>query len=235
MQHARTGFTAGLMATLAAVYAHATANDFVFGEDFEGVPACGTGIEVQATPQWHSMSLGTQSRYFVKARACGSSATVTFGAVSAPDPLNMSFDPPIATIGAGAIGVALLTVVVPTNGEVGVETIDIHAYYAADAAQAPWIGLDVANEVLIHFAPDGTGSGLHAFPASLTIRAGAKIRLIDDDTTAVHRVHGDGVIPTQASDMSAGQEYDVTPAQGVGDFYCLDHLVDAGKTQVTVQ
>jgi len=234
MPCARTLLLAGLSATMTSVCAPAAGADFVFGEDFEGVPACGTGFVVQATPQERSTSLGTQSRFFVKTRDCGSGGTVTLSAVSAPDPLDITFDPPSATLAAGAVGVALMTIVVPTNGEAGAEVLDVRAQNGADTAHAPLVFFSIANEVLIHFAPDGTGAGAHAFPASLTIKAGAKIRLINDDTTSVHRIHGDGVISHQAFDMTAGQEYDVTPAQGAGDFLCHDHVL-AGQTQVTVQ
>ena len=232
MQHARIGFAVGLTAILATTDARA-GGDFVFGDDFEGVPACGTGFAILATPAARSTTLGTQMRYFIKTRACGNGGTVNLGETGAPASWATSIDPATQTIGSGATGVALMTVNVPTNGDAGLGTFDITAQNGVDVTHAG-ATLDVANEVLIHFAPDGTGSGLHAFPASLTLKVGAKIRLIDDDTTAVHRIHGDGVIPHQAFDMTAGQEYDVTPVLGVGDFYCHDHFMAAGETQVTV-
>jgi len=62
-----------------ALSCDAAAGDFIFGEDFEGVPACtgGTGFSIGATPPARTGSLGTQHRYLVKLHACNVSGTAT--------------------------------------------------------------------------------------------------------------------------------------------------------------
>lgn len=213
----------------------AAAGDFIFGEDFEGVPACaGTGFVLGVTPELRNAELNSVQHYFIKLRACGTSGLNLLSQTDGPTTWSYAIDPPMLSPPTDSVRIAELTVTVPTSGETGAHFFHI----AADNAGAPatsGAALDVSNIYVMHFAPDGTGAGQHVFPASLTIKVGTTLRLVDDDTTAYHRIHGDGVLQHQAMDMTAGQYYDTTPAtSGFGNLYCHDHLQGVGVTAVTV-
>ena len=208
------------------------AGDFVFGEDFEGIPACaGSGFFIGATPGAQSGSLGTVHRYLVKTRACSASGTVTLGQSGGPASWVRTLDPGVLSIADGATGVALLTVTVPTNADAGQATLDLTATHSADTTNGS-VSLNIANEWILHFAPDGTGSdaSLHVFPPSLVIKVGATIRLVSDDTSATHVIHADGggglAHQNVAAGLSAGQEYDMlltAPTSATGHIYCHSH------------
>jgi hypothetical protein len=232
-----------VLALASAAAMPAIAGDFVFGEDFEGVPACaGTGFVIGATPAAQTGSLGTQHHYLVKTRACGVSGAVTLGQSGAPASWTRTLDPNSLTLANDTVGVALLTVTVPTNADGGLGTFDLSATNNAVTVYGS-ATLDVANEWILHFAPDGTGAdaSLHQFPPSLTMKVGAKIRLISDDTTAYHIIHADGGgglvhQNTGGPGLSAGQEYDMTltgPTSTPGHIYC--HSDPGPATVVTVQ
>lgn len=213
--------------------AAAPPSDFIFGEDFEGIPDCaGTGFVIGATPEARSGSLGTQHDYFAKTRACGVSGTVTLGVSGGPASWTKTLDPTSMTLANGAVGVALLKVTVPTNADAGMGTFDLTATNNAVTVHGS-ATLTIANEWILHFAPDGTGSdgSLHVFPPQLTIKVGATIRLISDDTTNYHLIHADGgggLIhqPTYLPGLAAGEEYDMTltaPTTLTGHIYCHSH------------
>lgn len=227
-----------------AVSCHAAAGDFIFGEDFEGVPACpgGNVFSIGATPPARTGSLGTQHRYFVKVRACNVSGAATLGQSGAPASWARTIDPGSLTLADGTIGVALLTVTVPTNADAGLGTFNLSATHNADQTFAD-VTLDIANEWILHFAPDGTGSvgTAHIFPTPLTIKVGAKIRLISDDTSDYHIIHADGASGlvhqnVAGPGLGAGQEYDLIPtapnSPSGGHIYCHSHPGPA--TVVTV-
>ncbi|HSC12108.1 MAG TPA: hypothetical protein VLC97_14125 [Rhodanobacteraceae bacterium] len=227
-----------------ALSCDAAAGDFIFGEDFEGVPSCtgGIGFSIGATPPARTGSLGTQHRYLVKLHACNVSGTATLGQSGAPDSWTRTLDPGSLTLADGAVGVALLTVTVPTNADAGLGTFNLSATHNAELSSTD-VTLDIANEWILHFAPNGTGSigSAHNFPGSLIIKVGAKIRLISDDTTDTHLIHADGgtgLIHQNVAGpgLSAGQEYDLTPTAPntplAGHLYC--HYHGGPVTVVTV-
>lgn len=213
----------------------AVGGDFVFGEDFEGVPACsGTGYVLGVTPELRSTELDSQVHYFIKLRACGTSGLNLLSQTDGPAGWTYAIDPPMLSPPADSIRLAELTVTVPTSGDTGAHFFHVAADSAGGTASSG-AALDVSNIYAIHFAPDGTGAGPHVFAPALTIKLGTTIRLFDDDTVAVHRIHGDGVLTHQAFDMPAGQYYDITPAMpGQGTLYCHDHGTGVGVTLVTV-
>ena len=206
------------------------AADFIFGEDFEGVPVCAADpFAVGATPAAQTGSLGTQHRYLVKVRSCAASGTVTLGASGGPASWTTTLDPTSLTLASGSVGVALFNVAVPTNGDAGLASFDFSATNNATAYHGS-ATLDIANEWILHFAPDGTGSDLsrHNFPPTLSLKVGAKIRLISDDTTEHHLIHGDGGLPHQSVagiGLGAGEEYDMTINSPIaaGHIYCHSH------------
>jgi len=234
-------YAAALLASVAA--AQAVAADFIFGEDFEGVPACsGTGFVIGATPAAQAGSLGTQHQYLVKTRACGVSGAVTLGQSGAPASWTRTLEPGSLTLANGSVGVALLTVTVPTNADAGLGTFDLSATNNAVTTYGS-ATLDIANEWILHFAPDGTGEdvSLHQFPPSLIVKVGAKIRLISEDAATGHIIHADGGgglvhQNTGGPGVLPGQEYDMTltaPTSLTGHIYCHSHPGPA--TLVTVQ
>jgi plastocyanin len=222
----------------ALIAADARAGDFVFGEDFEGNPACAvtSGFAVLATPASRASTLGLQSRYLVKIRSCGDAAANALAASGGPATWTKVIDPPNLTLASNASGVALLTVSVPSDGDAGMATFDITAQAGANTVHAS-ADLNVANEYILTIA-DGTGSGDHHFPAFLQLKLGAKLRTLDADSVLPHRIHGDGAggFLHQAGEMTQGQEFDITTTAvgGPYDFYCHDHGTGSGDMHVTV-
>ena len=217
------------------------AADFIYGDDFESSLTCaggGPAIAGAMSPTSVNTQLGTQTRYLVKVLSCGFSGPVTLTPSGTPASWGVALDPPSLQLALNSTAVSELTVTVPTDADAG--SVMIHVDAAASGANtAPLaVSLNVANEYSIHFAPDGTGVGAHAFlPVYLQIKLGAKLRFIDDDSADVHRIHGAGAsgFAHQAFDMSQGQEYDITPT-GIATnspVYCHDHL-GTGTMYVTV-
>jgi plastocyanin len=230
-------FLTAMLPLGALVAADARAGDFVFGEDFEGNPACivASGFAVLATPASRTSTLGLQNRYLVKVRSCGDAASNALAASGGPATWTKTMDPPSITLASNASGVALLTVSVPSAGDAGLATFDITAQAGANIVHAS-ADLNVANEYILTIA-DGTGSGDHHFPAFLQLKVGAKLRTLDADSVLPHRIHGDGAggFLHQNMDMTQGQEYDITTTTEGGpyDFYCHDHP-NSGDMKVTV-
>ena len=137
--------------------------DFVYGDDFESTFVCPAGplpaITGAMSPALINTSLGTQVRYLVKVYSCGYSGTVTLTPKGAPASWTLAMDPPSESLALNAVAVAQLTVTVPTDGDSGLHSISVDA--AASGANTATLSadLDVAKEILIHFAPDGTGPG----------------------------------------------------------------------------
>ena len=96
--------------------------------------------------------------------------------------------------------------------------------------------LSIANEFLIHIA-DGTGAGAHPIPPTVCLKFGAKIRILDSDSTGVHRIHGfssgSSDFPEQTFDMTPGQEYALTMATaGARGFSVATTIPGTGLTNV---
>ncbi|HSE13264.1 MAG TPA: hypothetical protein VLB69_11575 [Rudaea sp.] len=208
----------------------------MFGEDFEAFPTCASasGFALLATPASRANTLGTQNRYLVKVRSCGDAGSNALGAAGAPASWTTTIDPTSLPLASNGYGVGLLTVVVPSDADAGDVNLDVTATANANAVHAN-AELNIANQYIVTI-PDGTGNGDHHFPPSLSLKVGTLLRILDD-STAPHRIHGEGNVgfTHQASLMTQGQEYDMTPTvSGTGDFYCHDHGIAAGKTNVTV-
>jgi len=217
--------------------------DFIFGEDFEGVPACNlTGFVVAATPAPLSARLGTQTRHLLKVRACGVSGTVTLGTGDIPVTWGASIDNATFNLADGQVGVAALLMTVPTDSAGGLATFNATATNAGNVTTQGPVSVNVVSEWILHFAPDGTAYHNHVFlPAVLTIKLGAKIRLIDDDSTENHTIHasgGSGGFTHQPDPgMTQGQEWDITPTAPTatqGLIYCHAHGTGVGQMHVNV-
>jgi plastocyanin len=222
-----------VLAAFAASPAMAS-GDFIFGDDFESSFVCPAGptpaITGAISPASISTSLGTQNRYLVKVYSCGYSGTVTLTPNGAPASWTLAVDPPSKSLALNGVAVAQLTVTVPTDGDAGLHAVTVDAA-ASGANTVPLnANLDVAKEYAIHFAPDGTGVGMHAFlPALLTVKVGTKLRFISDDSTATHNIHAANGLPHQSvgTYLTQGQEYDIIPASPVesAQVNCHSHVV----------
>jgi plastocyanin len=227
----------GLAACLAAPAV--AAGDFIYGDDFETAFVCpagpGPAIAAAMSPASIKTSLGTQNRYLVKVLSCGFSGNVTLTPGGAPASWTLAMDPSSVSLALNSVKVAQLTATVPTDGDAGDTGLVVPLSVDAVASGANTVSLsadlDVANEFAIHFAPDGTGSGTHAFlPAFLQIKVGAKLRFISDDSTAGHNIHAQDATagfnhqPTFLS-LGQGEEYDITATGTVSGtpVYCHAH------------
>ena len=211
----------------ALIATHAFAADFIFGDDFSSVLICPAGpqpaIAAAVGPSTQPTTLGTQKHYFVHVLSCGFAGNVALTQSGAPASWTVALDPANLSLATGHVGSSEMTVTVPSDGDAGLHTIDVAAA-ASGANTVPLSAdLDVANEFLIHFAPDGTGTGTHAFyPTNLTVKVGAKLRYVDDDSaTPHHGEDGSAGFTHQASDMSQGQEYDITTLATVSNTWCI--------------
>jgi plastocyanin len=228
--------------------AQAGATDFIFGDGFDTALVCPVGpqpsIVAAVSPSTQQTTLGTQMNYLIQVLSCGFAGAVTLTASGAPASWTVSVDPTSLNLASGSRGVAEMVIAVPTDGDAGLHTITVAAAASGANTASPSTDLNVANEFLIHFAPDGTGAGTHAFyPTSLTVKLGAKLRYIDDDSVTQHRIHAEAVaagFAHQGYDMSQGQEYDITTLTTISNtlVYCHDHLdnlaVPGNSMKVTV-
>jgi plastocyanin len=229
----RARIAAILLAAFAATPAMAT-GDFVYGDDFESTFVCPAGplpaITGAMSPASISTSLGTQNRYLVKVYSCGYSGTVTLTPKDAPASWTLTMDPPSKSLALNEVAVAQLTVTVPTDGDSGLHSVAVDAAGSGANTATLSADLNVAKEYSIHFAPDGTGAGTHAFlPAYLTIKVGTKLRFLSDDSTTLHAIHAQDMAAGFAHQpdpgMSQGGEYDITALDTVTNtpVYCHNH------------
>jgi len=236
--------TAIVLAASAGAPAMAT-SDFVYGDDFESTFVCPAGptpaITGAISPASISTSLGTQNRYLVKVYSCGFSGNVTLTPNGAPASWILAIDPPTKSLALNSTAVAQLTVTVPTDGDSGLHSVGVDAAASGANTAALSADLDVAKEYPIHFAPDGTDAGAHAFlPTYLTIKIGTKLRFISDDSTSLHAIHAQSVAAGFSHQpdpgMAAGGEYDLTATGPVTNtlIYCHSHGTGVGAMYVTV-
>ena len=149
--------------------------------------------------------------------------------------------------------VVLVTVLIPALASAGGPTERFHAVFdASSEPEGPAIPIfsdgfesrgtcnwELADHCTVHYVyiPLGTGSGTHPFPAQFRIRLGAVLHILNEDT-APHRIHSDGLpgFPHQDFSMGQGQEFVVTPSEvGPYPFYCHDHLIGSGASQLLVE
>ena len=95
-----------MLAACVAVHANgARAGDFVFGDDFEPLPNCGSAptpsVVALASPAVYATTLGTTNRYQVKMRSCGYVGAVALTTGGAMPTWSETIDPPNATIASG--------------------------------------------------------------------------------------------------------------------------------------
>jgi plastocyanin len=189
------------------------------------------------TPPSAATTLGTTTNYSVTLTASHFEGPVTLAATGVPASWTATFEPPTVTLGLDDTAIVALSIQIPTDGEAATTPVTI----GVDAQAAPGLRqvssqLTVANELVVAI-PDGTGGGAHAFPDRIDLRLGATLRILNSDTTQ-HRIHSDGGpgFPHQDESMAQGEAYVVTPGDVGGyNFYCHDHGVGTGVTNLVVQ
>ena len=217
-------------------------------ESPDAQPAPGTpdaappDFAVSVTSSTNATTLGTEVHYQVMVAGfhnmTGDVALTTMGV---PASWQSTLTPSTVTLDANGVGTADLKLVIPTDAKdltatVGVSASGSAITHTASAANA----LTVANEVIVTIT-DGTGAGVHPFPARIDINVGTKLRVMDADNAKPHRIHSDATagdgFAHQDNDMTVGQEYDVTPTQGGGTqyrWYCHDHGQGTGVVNLVV-
>lgn len=167
------------------------------------------------------------------------SGAVTLAYTGIPADWNAALDTDTVTVPVNGTATATLNVRVPTNSDAGTATINVTATSSAAPATAPTPAtLDVLNQVTIHI-PAGTGGGSHNFgTTSVRIKAGATLRIQNDDGTA-HVIHGDNVVPHEddgAPSADPGGVYAIPMnSTGDGDFYCHTHGDSGEAVSVIVE
>ena len=128
-------FAHALAAAALALPCHSVAGDFIFGEDFDGIPPCPSFdiFSMIGTPSMRTGSLGTSQYFLIKLRACNNvSGLVTLSQDGAPDSWARTLDAEGLTLAAGAYAVTLLSVDVPPNGATGLGTFNLYAWHNGD-------------------------------------------------------------------------------------------------------
>ena len=195
---------------------------------------------VDMTPTTAQTSLGTEVHYTITVTGLHHMAgTVALTATGVPASWQATITPASVDVAGDAPVTADLDLKIPTQatdltGSPGVMASGAPGQHAASAA------LTVANEVIVQLK-DGIGTGDHALPTRIDINVGTKLRIMDLDTTTPHRIHSDATAADgfahQDNEMSAGQEYDVTPTLGGGTqyrWYCHDHGEGVGVVNTVV-
>lgn len=216
------------------------------GDDDPGVDAAPVEIDAAPVPAYTvavdpptlSTTLGAEVTYIVTVRGSAFSGPVTLAASGMPASWVVTFTPATVEAIDGGTVASEMKVRVPSNGEPAVAGQAI----AVDANGAPGprtatTSLTVANEYTVSLT-SGTGAGPHWGVMSgglLRLRAGATLKITNNDTVG-HRIHaGGGVFAHQDTTMAPGQSYDVVVLDGSDLFYCHDHGQGTGEVNVNVQ
>ena len=197
---------------------------------------------VSETTTSSTTTLGTEVHYQIMVAGMhGMSGPIAITPTGIPPSWAATLSSSSITLDSSGVGTADLKLAIPTDAADLTATIGVSADGASvthtASAAAP---LTVAKEVIVTI-PDGTGTAAHPFPTRIDILVGTKLRIMDADTSAPHRIHSDATAADgfahQDNDMAAGQEYDVTPNQGGGTqyrWYCHDHGQGDGVVNTVV-
>ncbi len=199
-------------------------------------------FDLSVTTTTANTTLGTEVHYQIMVAGMhGMSGPIQITPTGIPPSWASTLTPSAITLDSTGVGTADLKVAIPTDAAdltatIGVSATGLSVTHTAQSS-AP---LTVAKEVIVTI-PDGTNTGAHPFPARIDILLGTKLRIVDADTSTPHRVHSDATATDgfahQPSDMTAGQEYDVTPTLGGGTqyrWYCHDHGTGTGVVNTVV-
>lgn len=209
------------------------------GDDTSGV---GPDAAVEApedfslamTPPAIDTTLGTTTHYTLTLQSDNFAGPVTLTATGVPTGATATFAPASVTLPLDGQVTVDLAIVTTSEFAAGTSTIAVEAV-AAPGTHSASGSYVVANEYIYTIGAVGTGA--HGFPSTMRLPLGAKLTIKNGDTIG-HRIHSDGGagFPHQDATMPAGASYSVTPGDVGGyTFYCHDHGVGVGVTNLVVQ
>jgi hypothetical protein len=191
---------------------------------------------ISMSPPQVATRLGTENRYSVTLASSDFTGPVSLIATGVPEGWSARFEPSAVTLPMNGGVTVQLVVDVPSTAIAENVTLGVDASAAPGLRQAS-AQLQVANEYLLEIAA-GAGEGAHGLPGRIDLALGATLRIRNGDATTLHRIHSDGGpgFPHQEVSMGVGEEYAVTPGDvGQYVFYCHDHGVGTGVTDLVVQ
>jgi hypothetical protein len=196
---------------------------------------------VSMTGTTTATTLGTEVHYMITLNAMhGMTGNVMLTPLGVPASWQPTITPAAVSLDASGPAMADLKVIIPTDAADLTGTPGVTAVGAPGSHAASAVPLTVAKEVIVTIK-DGTGTSDHAFPSRIDILVGTKLRVMDADTAKPHRIHSDATAADgfahQDNDMTAGQEYDVTPTVGGATsyrWYCHDHGQGTGVVNLVV-
>jgi len=210
------------------------------GDDEVGVGPDGSVADpeefsVAMTPPSITTTLGTTSHYTLTLQSDNFAGPVTLAATGVPTGATVTFTPPAPTLPLDGTVTVDVAVVITAEFIAGTSTIGV------DATATPGLRSATGEYVV---TPDyilditlGTGTGAHPFPSTLRLPLGTELHIRNVDTTG-HRIHSDGGLGFvhQPATMPQGAEYAITPGEVAAyTFYCHDHNVGSGVTNLVVQ
>jgi hypothetical protein len=195
---------------------------------------------VEMTPPTQSTTLGTEVHYAITLTGLHHMAgTVMLTPTGVPASWQATITPSSVDLSGDLPVTADLDVKIPTQTSDLTASPGVSATATAGTHSAS-VAITVANEVIVQLK-DGIGTGDHQLPTRIDINVGTKLRIMDLDTSTLHRIHSDATAADgfahQDNEMSAGQEYDVTPTLGGGTqyrWYCHDHGQGVGVVNTVV-
>jgi len=146
---------------------------------------------------------------------------------SAGNPLTgwtLTANPATLTLSQNGTMTSMVSVKIPTDAAELAPIVKLAVSSTAPAVEAD-SALTVKKQVTLTFdAGAGTAAPHQGLPqpnSRLMIRAGTKVIFHNGDTIP-HRIHGDGGITHEPSDLAPGGDYAVT-VNADADWYCHDH------------
>ncbi len=203
------------------------------------IDAPAAAVALGVTPATATATLGTETTFTVTVTSSHFAGPVTLAATGAPAGWVVAVQPTSVTVADGGTATATVTVRVPSNGAPAPagQTLTIAATGAAVTASSA-AALTVTNDYVIGVGPAGAGTHWGAMNGGvIRIKAGTRLHIRNDDTTA-HRIHtggGVGGFDHQGANMGPGGSYDVTPTDGSDTFYCHVHGQGTGEVNLVIE
>jgi hypothetical protein len=192
-------------------------------------------FSVSMTPLSITTTLGTTSHYSLALQSDNFAGPVTLAATGVPAGATVTFTPPAPTLTLDGSVTVDVAIVINTEFIAGTSTIGIDATATPGLRSASGQYV-VTPDYILDITP-GTGGGAHPFPGTLRLPLGTELHIRNLDT-AGHRIHSDGGLgfAHQGATMPQGAEYAMTPGEAASyTFYCHDHNVGSGVTNLVVQ
>jgi hypothetical protein len=207
----------------------------------DGMPIDAPGtISVVVTPPTKSTTLGTTSVFTVTITSMGYSGPVTLSSSGGPSDWTRSLTSTV-NLSVGQTRMVDFDITIDSNDSAAPAgaALMVTGTISGQAPVSDTSTLTVANEYILPIE-GGTGSGAHAWGGltTLTMRAGARLTIRNDDATQ-HQIHASsgiaGVIH-QTSAMNTGDTYSVVlGSTGTEPIYCHVHGVGSGQFTLVAQ